>query len=50
MYFFSFITYKKVAKIVLSEEPKKYQPFGDFAEGLFYMNFLKKEGFLKDLS
>ena len=31
-------------------EPDNNQPFGNKAEGLFYWDFLKKEGFLKDLS
>ena len=31
-------------------EPDNNQPFGNFAEGLFCLNFFKKEGFLKDLS
>ncbi len=31
-------------------EPDNNQPFGNFAEGLFYWDFFKKEGFLKDLS
>lgn len=48
-HFFSYITYKKVAKFALSGEPDNNQPFGNQAEGLFYWNFLKKEGFLKDL-
>jgi len=49
IYLFGFITHIKVAKIVLSGDPGNNQPFGNQAKGLILI-FLKKEGFLKNLS
>jgi len=49
IHFFSFIPHTKVAKVVLSGELANSSPLA-FAEGLFYWDFFKKEGFLKDLS